>query len=59
MAGGWRFSVRRSKTEDFIRLNFEARGQADSLMEEGVRVFERLEAFRDDDADWLAGFYLQ
>jgi len=59
MAGGWRFSVRRSKTEDFIRLNFEARGQADTLMEEGVRVFERLEAFRDDDADWLAGFHLQ
>jgi len=59
MPGDWRFSIRRSKTEDLIRLNFEARGQAGTLLEEGIRVLETLEPYRGDDADWLAGFQIQ
>lgn len=59
MPGNWRFSLRRSKTEPVVRVNFEARRAADTLMSEGPRVFQVLEAFRGDDRDWLKDFRIQ
>ena len=59
MPGDWRFSLRRSKTEPVVRLNFEARKTTETLLEEGAKVFDLLEPFRVDDASWLANFRIQ
>jgi len=59
MPGNWRFSLRRSKTEPVVRLNFEARRAPDALLSEGPRVLEILEAFRGDDGDWISGLRIQ
>ncbi len=59
MPGEWRFSLRRSKTEPVVRVNFEARKRGEVLLEEGVKVFELLEPFRTDDANWLENFRIQ
>ena len=59
MAGEWRFSLRRSKTEPVVRLNFEARKTGDVLMNKGGKVFHVLEPYRADDRDWLADFRIQ
>ncbi len=60
MPGDWRFSVKRSKTEPVVRINFEMKrqGQADSLLERGQAVFNVLAPFRADEQDWLENFYL-
>ena len=58
MPGDWRFSVRRSKTEPVVRLNFEARKSPDTMMERGAGVFDVLEPFRAAGDDWLSGFYV-
>jgi len=42
MPGGWRFSLKRSKTEDLVRLNFETRGAADDLLDQGEEVLSLL-----------------
>ena len=59
MPGNWRFSLRKSKTEPVIRLNFEARNAPDTLVNEGAKVLDLLEPFRSDDSDWLKGLYIQ
>lgn len=59
MPGDWRFSVRRSKTEPVVRINFEARLSADTMLSEGINVLRVLEPYRGDEVDWLAGFRLQ
>jgi len=59
MPGDWRFSLRRSKTEPVVRVNFEARKTTETLLEEGAKVFDLLEPFRVDDASWLANFRIQ
>ena len=59
MPDNWRFSLRRSKTEPVVRLNFEARRARDTLLAEGPRVFEVLAPFRGDDRDWMKNFYIQ
>jgi phosphomannomutase len=58
MPGDWRFSVRRSKTEPVVRLNFEARRSPDTMLEEGEKVLALLEAFKSDEKDWFSGFHL-
>ncbi len=59
MPGDWRFSLRRSKTEPVVRLNFEARRKPDTLLEEGLKVFDLLESYRADEKDWLKRFHIQ
>lgn len=59
MPGDWRFSLRRSKTEAFVRVNFEGRRCPDTMMGEGRKVLEHLERFRRDDTDWYKGFVPQ
>ena len=59
MPGDWRFSLRRSKTEPVVRINFEARKTGEKLIEEGVKVLGLLEPFRADDVSWLANFRIQ
>jgi phosphomannomutase len=59
MPGNWRFSLRRSKTEPVVRVNFEARKKGETLLEEGIKVFDLLEPFRADDVSWLANFRIQ
>ena len=59
MPGDWRFSLRRSKTEPVVRVNFETRGASETLLSEGVAVFQALEPFRGDDEDWLEYFHIQ
>lgn len=59
MPGDWRFSLRRSKTEPVVRLNFETRGAPETLISEGAAVFQALEPFRGDDEDWLEYFHIQ
>ncbi|MBT4493239.1 MAG: phosphomannomutase CpsG [Gammaproteobacteria bacterium] len=59
MPGGWRFSVRRSKTEPVVRLNFESRGKPEDLLEAGEEVIGNLESFRSDDENWLEHFQIQ
>lgn len=56
MPGDWRFSVTRSKTEPVMRLNFEARRSAETMLCDGLQVFAALEPFRIDDGDWLETF---
>lgn len=56
MPGDWRFSLRRSKTEAVVRLNFEARRHSDHLLEEGAAIFDVLEPFRNEDIDWRERF---
>ena len=59
MPGDWRFSLKRSKTEPLVRINFEARRTSEVLLSEGPKVFELLEPYRGDDRDWLNRFYIQ
>jgi len=59
MPGDWRFSLRRSKTEPVVRINFEARKTGETLIEEGIKVFGLLERFRIDDVNWLTNFRIQ
>lgn len=53
--GSWRFSVKESKTEPFVRINMESRSTAANLIENGGRLLEFFESFRADDQDWLTG----
>jgi len=45
MPGSWRFSLRQSKTEDKVRLNFETKGRPEDLLEEGEQVLKLLRPF--------------
>jgi phosphomannomutase len=59
MPGGWRFTLRRSKTEPLVRLNLEARGNQDRLLNEGGVLLQELMSFQADDARWLDSLYIQ
>ena len=59
MPGDWRFSLRRSKTEPVVRINFEARKTGETLIEEGIKVLDLLERFRVNDVSWLTNFRIQ
>jgi phosphomannomutase len=47
MKGDWRFSLKRSKTEDLVRLNFETKGKSEDLLQEGEEVLSLLRPFSD------------
>jgi len=53
--GSWRFSIRDSKTEPLVRVNFETTDPGAKLIEYGGGVLQVLESFRADEADWWAG----
>tara|TARA_R110002072_G_scaffold1369_2_gene11209 strand:- start:17645 stop:19042 length:1398 start_codon:yes stop_codon:yes gene_type:complete len=55
----WRFSIRDSKTEPFVRLNFETIDSGVKLLEYGGRVLQVLEPFRVDDAEWWRGLEVE
>jgi phosphomannomutase len=59
MPGDWRFSLRRSKTEPVVRINFEARKTGETLIEQGIKVLRLLERFRINDVSWLTSFRTQ
>ena len=52
MPGHWRFTLRPSKTEPLVRLNLEARGNADELINEGVKLLAELSHFQTPGSDW-------
>ena len=59
MPGDWRFSVRRSKTEPLVRINFESRGNADALLEEGEALLKALEPYCQQEPDWRQNWRIQ
>jgi phosphomannomutase len=59
MPGQWRFSLRQSKTEPLVRVNFEALGSPDTLLNEGRKVLNMLEPYKQDERNWLEQFYIQ
>lgn len=59
MPGDWRFSLRRSKTEPVVRVNFESRGNQDDLLAEAEKVLTLLEGFCRDGSDWRKHLYIQ
>lgn len=59
MPGDWRFSLRRSKTEPLVRINFECRGSADDMLGEASSLLRLLETWRDDDRVWDADLRIQ
>lgn len=59
MPGDWRFSLRKSKTEPLVRLNFEARGNSDMLLNKAADVLQQLKPFSASDADWQTGLKIQ
>ncbi len=58
MPDDWRFTLRRSKTESLVRVNFEARRSADALLEHAAGILALLETYRSDDKDWHHGLRL-
>jgi len=50
--GTWRFSLRRSKTEPLVRLNFESRSADESILEEARKLLIHLKSFQVDDENW-------
>jgi phosphomannomutase len=59
MPGDWRFTLRRSKTEPLVRLNLEARGNKDRLLNEGGELLQELMPYQADDSRWLDSLYIQ
>jgi len=59
MPGDWRFTLRRSKTEPLVRLNLEARGNQDRLLNEGGDLLQELMPYQADDTRWLDSLYIQ
>ncbi|XOV88434.1 MAG: phosphomannomutase [Pseudomonadota bacterium] len=54
-----RFTLRQSKTENAVRLNFESRGKPDQLLALAREVLATLLPFRTDDADVESRIYIQ
>ncbi len=52
--GGWRFSIKHSKTEPMVRLNLETNGSAESLLDQATQLLTILEPYRAEDSDWRA-----
>jgi phosphomannomutase len=59
MPGDWRFTLRRSKTEPLVRLNLEARGNPDRLLNEGSDLLSALAPFQADDSNWHDSLIIQ
>ena len=53
--GAWRFSIRDSKTEAKVRLNFETTDTGVKLIEYSTLVLQALEPYRGDDEEWWRG----
>jgi len=54
MPGDWRFSLRKSKTESKVRVNFECRGNTEAMLDGGAALFDLFTAFKADASDWHA-----
>jgi phosphomannomutase len=59
MPGGWRFSLRKSKTEPLIRLNFESKRGSQMLLDKAHTVLKALEPYLMDDADLSTRLVIQ
>ena len=59
MPGDWRFSLRRSKTEPLVRINFESRGRPDVLLEEARGMLSRLRPWLMEGAEWESRLHTQ
>jgi phosphomannomutase len=57
--GTWRFSIRDSKTETKVRVNFETTDSGVKLLEYGGRLLKALEPYRGDEADWWSGLEVE
>ncbi len=56
---GWRFSVRQSKTEPLVRLNFESRGEPQQLLDEAEAVLDQLSSFLANPRSWHQQLFIQ
>ncbi|MEX0941964.1 MAG: hypothetical protein WD002_05400 [Pseudomonadales bacterium] len=59
MPGGWRFSLRQSKTEPLVRLNFESKGERQRLLDNASEVLGALEPFLTEDIDLASRLVIQ
>lgn len=59
MPDDWRFSIKRSKTEPVIRLNFETSTNAVKLLEKSSGVLKFLQPFQDGSDDWFDRLEIQ
>jgi phosphomannomutase len=57
--GAWRFSIRDSKTEPKVRVNFETTDTGVKLIEYGSLVLQALEPYRGDDGEWWRGIEVE
>lgn len=57
--GSWRFSLRRSKTEPLVRINFESMARPDELLEQARRLMRRLEPWLMPGSDWEQRLFIQ
>jgi phosphomannomutase len=55
----WRFTLRNSKTEPLIRVNFESRGAPDNLLEHAHAVMGKIARYQSDDTDWISMLRIQ
>jgi len=56
MPGDWRFTLRHSKTEPLVRVNFESRGNSDLLLEEAKKIIRGLDVADDN---WRSELLIQ
>jgi phosphomannomutase len=56
MPGDWRFTLRQSKTEPLVRINFESRADPDLLLEDAVKVIDMLKV---EGNSWHDELYIQ
>jgi phosphomannomutase len=59
MADDWRFTLRLSKTEPLVRLNFESRGNGEMLLSGAADVLDVLAPYQSSSTDSHAGLYIQ
>ncbi|MBV1878787.1 MAG: hypothetical protein KUG79_14190 [Pseudomonadales bacterium] len=59
MPEGWRFSLRKSKTEARVRLNMEAKCSEQQLIDNGETVLKHLQPFKAENGDWLNFLHVQ
>lgn len=59
MPGNWRFSLRRSKTEPLVRVNFECRHATQSMLNGAAELLGQLKPFKANDDDWESQLVIQ
>lgn len=59
MPGGWRFTLRHSKTEPLVRVNFESRADPDQLLADAASVLGCLRPFVADGSDTESLLHIQ